>query len=163
MQNFNKSFTFKWDQCGRHKNRFFESEKTWLETVSQFKLYQKPVVGGRPIKSFDECSDNSKRRKTVELRRNYSTEELTYAAQMSLRSSGKRKEAKTVHDFLSPNTSSERTVPECRKLTYEQALSLMMEAQLSRRQYNIIRNYAKDVFPSYKNVQTAKNNACLTE
>lgn len=47
-------------------------------------------------------------------------------------------------------------------LTNEQALSLMMEAQLSRSQYNIIRNYAKDVFPSYKNVRTAKKQ-CLPE
>lgn len=161
MRNFKKSFKLKWDKCGKHKNRFFVSEKTWLENVTQFKFYQKSA-GGRPIKPFDDCSDQSKRRKTAELRHNHSTEELTYAAQMSLRASGKRNEAKKVQELVSPNTSFERSVPECRKLTNEQALSLMMEAQLSRRQYNIVRNYAKDVFPSYKNVCTAKK-LCLPD
>lgn len=114
------------------------------------------------MKSFIECSDQSKRRKTTELRLNHSFDELTYAAQMSLRASGKRTEAKQIQELINPNTSTTNYLPESRMLTNEQALSLMMEAQLSRRQYNIIRNYAKDVFPSYKNVRVAKSQ-CLPD
>lgn len=158
LQNFRKAFMLKWKRCGRHKLKFYRTEKKWLQCVSKFELHQ-VSKGGRPAKEFAECSEQSKRRKTAELRHTHCTDKLAYAAQMSLRSSGKRFEAKKVLEIVSPSEVDE--IPSNnRMLSNEQALSLMMEAQLSRRQYNIIRNYAKDIFPTYKNVRTAKKQ-CL--
>ena len=51
---------------------------------------------GRPSQSFASSSERSKRRKTQEVHSTFSTEELAYAAQMSLRTSGQVLAAKVV-------------------------------------------------------------------
>lgn len=100
-------------------------------------------------------SDQTKRRKTADLRVSYSAEELTYAAQMKLRASGKLSEARQVQEITNPNELPKGNLSH-HKLTPTQALSLIIEAQLSKKKYNLIRNYAKDVFPSYKTVKKEK-------
>lgn len=44
---------------------------------------------GRPMKPFSEVSDRSKRRRTEEIRSNYSSEELAFGSQMNFRKVGK--------------------------------------------------------------------------
>ena len=53
---------------------------------------------GEPSQSFASSSDRSKRRKTQEVRSTFSTEELAYAAQMSLRTSGQLHAVQVVKD-----------------------------------------------------------------
>ena len=49
-------------------------------------------------KSFRDSSDRTKRRRTEEIRRKYSHEELGFVTQMSLRAEGKSNVAKIVKD-----------------------------------------------------------------
>lgn len=54
------------------------------------------------------------------------------------------------------NVEKQKTVT----MTGEEALSMMIEAKLSRRQYEIVGSKNKKRFPSYKVVQEAKKNSC---
>lgn len=64
-----------------------KKNEQWLQNTLKFAL---GTIGkpGRPSKEFGESSDRSKRRKTKGLRDTLSTEELTYAPQMSQRVGG---------------------------------------------------------------------------
>ena len=50
---------------------------------------------------------SSRNRKTAKRRHVYSSDELTYSVQMSLRACGKRKEAKKVLEIVNQSTSEE--------------------------------------------------------
>ena len=63
---------------------------------------------GRPSKTFDESSDRSKRRRTEDLRKKHSTPELSYAAKMKLRASGKLEEAKLIGEALETTPTWQR-------------------------------------------------------
>ena len=64
---------------------------------------------GRSCVRFENASERTKRRKSQELRGNYSTEELTYAAQMKIRESGNTDAANICKEvFLSSPTRSSK-------------------------------------------------------
>lgn len=150
----------KWEKYGRHQNRFLKNETPWLNGSFELTLHISKKTG-RPTLSFDESSDNSKRRKTASVRAENNSDLLTYAAQMSLRADGKTTEAEVVKKVLATPTyakdcmdiSSSVTID---KISPREALSIIIEAKLSRSQYNVIRRYTKHIFPSYKLVQTEK-------
>lgn len=63
---------------------------------------------GRPTGSttkFEVASERTKRRRTLEVREKFSTQELSYAAQMSLRSSGAVDASKILKDITSASPS----------------------------------------------------------
>ncbi|KAL4709130.1 hypothetical protein ACJJTC_014689 [Scirpophaga incertulas] len=100
----------------------------------------------RPEKGFVECSYRSKRRKTQELRSNNETVELTYAAEMKLRSEGNVHAAKVLADIIKNSDASNYIEKDSdrkiAKLTENKALSLLINARLTKYQYNIIRSNA---------------------
>lgn len=123
------------------------------------------VRPGRPRKSFGESSDRTKRRKTEEIRSNLDEEVIVHAAQVELRKSGRR----NTSDILKESTNSatratkyKRAFSEARKkeetctLTPLQALAMFVEADLTRLQYEIIRNTNKKFFPCYSILQEKK-------
>lgn len=122
---------------------------------------------GRPSQSFASSSDRSKRRKTQEVRSTLSTEELTYAAQMSLRSSGRVHAAQVLQDvtLISPTRASKYIAAVWSQneapLTSDEALSLMIEKGESKRSYQLSRNAARahkcQLYPSYHEVEKARN------
>ncbi|KAJ4435548.1 hypothetical protein ANN_18164 [Periplaneta americana] len=119
---------------------------------------------GRPTKSFHESSDRTKRQKTENLRATYSSDELSFAAEMSLRSSGKVKASKIVNDVtatspMRPSNYQEaykRCCPPTKQFTGTEAFVMCIDDQLTRLQYNIIRQHDKRRFPPYKRIQKAK-------
>jgi len=73
------------------KNIFLLKNKIWLDSEIHFPSKISTQSGkyrGRPSTSFNDSSERSKRRKTEQLRTQYSPTMLSYAAQMSLRKSG---------------------------------------------------------------------------
>lgn len=128
-----------------------------------------PKVGRRST-SFEDSSEKAKRRKTQDIRASYSASELAYAAQMQLRKEGKSDAAAVVTNVTvaSPTTakqyrSSLELSNEGREvLTSDEALSLLIEIDLSRNRYQSLRNALlakKDkVLPSYKHLARAKKN-----
>lgn len=80
---------------------------------------------------------------------------------MKLRASGKGNEAQVIKKLLeTPKYAKDcldiSSTTKAKKLSGREALSLVIEAQLSRKQYETIRKYAPDIFPSYKVVQSEK-------
>jgi hypothetical protein len=95
----------KWEDCRRTNNRFIRENAIWLEQkevlpvhapVHEEESSRYPVEcasqslqgQGRPRKTFDQSSKRTKRRKTEAVRKSFSTQELVFATQMSLRESG---------------------------------------------------------------------------
>lgn len=118
---------------------------------------------GRPLTDFSCSSDSNKRQKTADLRKQNSVEVICYAAQMELRKSGNVQASKILQEiFNNPARASEyisalnKVMTANTQLPPEEALSVLVEANLSRNQYNIIREKDKARFPSYKVVQQAK-------
>lgn len=161
LKNFKHQLKTKWESAHRTKATFFATQSKWLNESIAFKKYSLPIRVGRPIQNFDACSEQTKRKKTAELRSSASSSELLYAAQMNLRASGQIE----VADAIKKTTSSPEFVrkindyKEPKKLSSREALSMIIEANLSRHQYEIIRSYANDRFPSYKEVQREKKHS----
>lgn len=88
---------------------------------------------GRPKKEFNECSDRAKRYKVQQLEELYPKEQIQAAA-------------KKIH-----TTNSKKNHKKYMDLT--KALAILMDAELSKHQYEVIRNALKDcgynVFPPY--------------
>nr|CAH7742540.1 unnamed protein product [Callosobruchus chinensis] len=91
--------------------------------------------------------------------------ELAYAAQMSLRSSGQTHAAKIVKDMTMTTQErakkystayKEHELLQIRKLPKSEALSMFIETNLTRDQYNKIRKRDSDRFPPYKEIQLTK-------
>ncbi|EFN61161.1 hypothetical protein EAG_09607, partial [Camponotus floridanus] len=107
-----------------------------------------------------------KRRKTAELRKLNTIEELTYATQMNLRSTGQLDASKIIKDVTSTSPTRAfkyRTAftSEVEKtLSDDAALSVLVEYKFSKRTYQGIRKVAKEnncnLYPSYNNVLKAK-------
>lgn len=106
------------------------NEGKWVGENISFKIYRVSI--GRPLNEFSTSSDQTKRKRTVSLRNAVSTEELIYAAQMSLRATGKKKQADIVraatsYPEISENLTSSDTKSLISALT---ALSMIIEAKL---------------------------------
>lgn len=86
---------------------------------------------------------------------------------MQFRATGKSTEASVVAQVASSPQYGQyakdcfniASTVKAKKVLPRDALSLIIEAQLSRNQYEVIRKYAKDIFPSYKEVQAEKLNS----
>lgn len=95
LRNFKGQLKSKWLKHGRHHERLISNENSWLDENCEFTIY--PVKkGGRPSSSFNDSSENSKRRKTADIRSELSADVLAYAAQMNLRAEGKTAAANVV-------------------------------------------------------------------
>lgn len=153
---FNAEYRQKWLQANRMTKRFVETHKQWLEGKLVFPYYDQELIKrGRPKKTFEESSERSKRRKTMDLRQKFSEKELAYATQMSLRASKQTDAALVVRDvaFSTPKRAQKyrkafRKSNEFsdRQILPDAALSMMVEGKLTRHQYNVVRSNAKKSF-----------------
>ena len=93
-----------------------------------------------------------KRRRTEELRAHNSTEELAFAAKMSLRESGETNAAKILNDITTKSPTRASTYLTALKLTSkppstdvssDDALALIIDSKLSKSAYQNIRNLQK--------------------
>jgi len=112
-------------------------------------------------KNFETCSVKTKKRRSEELRVSLSNEEIEYAFFEMLRTSGKKNAIPTIKKIISFETDNESDVNEAPiKLTDDEALALLIDADLTKAQYELIREKAKernaDIFPLYANVTKAK-------
>uniref|UniRef100_A0A1B0DLF7 Uncharacterized protein n=1 Tax=Phlebotomus papatasi TaxID=29031 RepID=A0A1B0DLF7_PHLPP len=160
-------YTFLWKlrekkaKCNRKENAFLTKNTEWLETSLSFELPKLKVgVRGRPDKAFDTCSERAKRFKTQDIRETCSKEMLAYATQMSYRAGGRSDIARKITDLTSQPLQPPSPKPESKStnktgMSDDEGLAMMIDADLSRNQYEIIREKSK-VFPSYKCIQNAK-------
>lgn len=161
-----KSFKFqykqKWTAANKKEERFLTKNEQWLNTCIALPTWTKKKAG-RPTKEFKELSDQAKRRKTKDLREKIPSEELTYAAQMSQRAAGHGDAAKVMKDITLTPTRAKKyrtryssTENQVKKHTPSQALAIFVEADLTRKQYEVIHSANKNIYPCYSLIKKAK-------
>jgi len=148
------------------EERFLKNNAEWLDTSISFRTREGMEIPekkrGRPKISFESSSERTKRLKTKELRDAIPVNILNYATQMGLRATGQTQTSKVLHKITS---TSPKRASKYRKayaksikkqvMSAEDALAVLVDAKLSRHQYNIIRMSSPEKFPSYKIVQAA--------
>lgn len=166
MKSFNKKFNLfvhrfksRWESSHRKERRFLELNKNWLDSTISFETTL--TKRGRKEIAFEECNEKVKARKSKYLRDSNSLPILAYATQMALRSSGQIRASQIVKDITSSPTSvdkyncmSNQTIS--KEIKVKQALAVLVDGNLSRNAYDIIRKSAPEKIPSYKKVQQAK-------
>ncbi|CAH0563012.1 unnamed protein product [Brassicogethes aeneus] len=146
-------FKTRWLAAHKKKDIFEKNNRNWLNGMTSLPL------------PMPKSSDRSKRRKTEELRF-HDVEELTYATHMKLRASGKVAASNVVKDLTKSPTRAQKyrvaiktsNKDESCQLSTLEALSMFVEAGLTRTQYEIIRSTNKKMFPCYTILQKAKKN-----
>lgn len=163
---YSLDFRRKWLAAKRTKSRFLDWNKTWLDRVINFACV-KTKTTGRPKSEFQNLSYSGKFRRTEQLRKT-ETSELIFATELRLRSDGRPEAAKLLsrsRTVLSPNQEIKKNNQTTSKnaqspLSSDQALALFLDAKLTKRSYQLLRNNAKennfDIYPSYNKIREAK-------
>lgn len=151
------------DRCNRNHQRFVKQNYKWLDVEIIFNPYPASIAG-RPKSSFADSSSRTKRRKTEQLRSIESSDSLIYAATMKLREEGSLDKAHLLQEMEKTPTrakkirqSWELAQKPNKAETYnaDNVLALFLEADLTRHQYQLLRNGAKnlqhDIYPSSTN------------
>lgn len=168
MCDFNKridvffyEFKSRWTRAHRMEMRFITQNKIWLESSIGFTLAPTAKRGRKEI-SFTESSGWSKYKKTKILRDTISLPELLYASQVKLQSAGYVEESKVLRAIyekcckgINLKKKLKQPLPTL-KISNTKALAVFVEAKLTRNQYNVVRQAAPQIFPSYNNIQTEK-------
>ena len=163
INRFKSEHKSRWEAAHRIEERFLKNNKTWLNSSSFLHdLTLKCSGPGRPKIPFDQSSERMKRQKTLDFRKSTPLPELLYATQMELKATGQATASKLIEDILSDSSkpskysNAYRESLEIVTMSEEDAVALIVEAGLSRHQYNVIRSKAPKIYPSYKTVQAAK-------
>lgn len=141
---------------------FLKRNDSWLQGT--FAIPQARSRPGRPQKSFGDVSERTKRRKTEALRSKMSSEELTFATHVKLQCEGKTDASNVIKGLTQSPTRARkyrkalirRQNEQKQQLAPLEALSMFVEAGLSRKQYEIIRSFNTNNYPCYTILQKAK-------
>lgn len=169
FNNFCTQYKIRWQKCHRTDQVFLQNNKNWLDASISFNAPPAQTQKrGRHDLQFDECTEKTKGKKCKDIRDNTPLSVLAHATQMSLRAAGKTDESKIVKEIISSPTRAKKYRKSLKQvspqqLSAEEALSVLVEAKLTRHQYNVIRKAAPEKFPSYTIVQAAKKNVIQNE
>lgn len=160
---FKSEIKQRWSKACKKEDVFRKSNEKWLQGTFELPAVPTQNRTGRPCKMFDESSERSKRRKTEDVRSVLEGEVIVHAAQIELRKTGKRDASEVLKNIMSSPTKATKykkalneSKTEADRLTPFQALAMFVDADLTRRQYEIIRNTNKNFFPCYTLLQKAK-------
>lgn len=167
----------KFEDCSRTIDRFLVKNDNWLNGAFVFEktdvIEEEPqpsTSSGRPKQLFSEIGDRAKRKRAAKLSSAFEAEELTYAAKKSLKEQGQHSASKLISEalFTTPTRAEKirstwlqrKRLKNVAPFSEDEAVSLMIEAKLSKHQYSLIRREAKkknaDIYPSYHKVLEAK-------
>ena len=163
LKSFRHHYKLKWVSASYKECRFRTNNEQWLKEKVSLPAWRhhKP----RPSKEFHESSERSKRRKTENVRSEIPHEQLTYAAVMSERAAGNNDLSQLIKQATVTPTRATKfrkiidSAEKCHKsgkLTITEALIKYVEADLTRKQYNVIRSGLEDIYPCYSLLQRAK-------
>ncbi|XP_045508859.1 uncharacterized protein LOC123704521 [Colias croceus] len=134
----------RWLKAHKVEEVFLKNNQSWLEGT--FEIPIETPRQGRPCKSFADSSERSKRRKTEEIRSSTEPEVIVHAAQVVLQKDGKRDASTVLKDVTKSPTRASKYRKAYSKasdmiapLTPFQTLKMFVEADLTRQQYEIIR------------------------
>lgn len=167
ISHFKSNLKTRWLKANRILHKFITANATWLQGTFEIPIVSLPQKRtGRPSKPFDELSDRNKRKKTSELRSTVSQGVLVHAAKTSLEMSGHRNASRLLSEVMkSPKRAKKykQAYSKCLQdndiqLSPFKALAMFVEADLSRKQYEIVRNSNKKYYPCYSLIQKEKLN-----
>lgn len=181
IRSFCQKIEEKWLKSGRHRDRFLNKNCAWLEgnvtlpDIATEVLVSVPLPEtssgsfGRPQKDFVSSSTKTKRRRIQHLLETSSREEISMATEVQLRKEGKKDSAAIVKELCLFSPRRGTVLKKARKylesskpvgLSPDQALALMVDANLSTHQYRTIREQVKGInkkiYPPYYTVKAAK-------
>lgn len=166
----------KWIAAYRNRSEFLKNNHSWLEkdllidfsdniqnkATKSVKI--QTVKAGRPIKTFHDSSDKTKKRRLAPIIEQYSSEELAFATTASLQSKGNRNAATMVKEIMSTptrGTKVKRAYNEIHKnlptkISPERALALFVDNKMTKKQYQSIRMISKEhganIYPIYNDI-----------
>ncbi|XP_047491847.1 uncharacterized protein LOC125041121 [Penaeus chinensis] len=164
----------RWTKARRTESRFLSQNKNWLDVTLVLDTeddcfdQDHEKRSRRAENEFDIMqSERTKRRKTEELRKNCSGDQLAYAVQMKLRECGKRDAAKLCKEatLTSPTRPTKilnkvNSESQHKQLSPYHALCLQLNRGMSKATYCLMRSVQKEhncrLFPPYARVLEAK-------
>ncbi|XP_055842460.1 uncharacterized protein LOC129909398, partial [Episyrphus balteatus] len=164
LKNFKYDLKEKWRSAQYNEERFFQKNREWLNSSIHIHKWISIIKPGRPSKEFQDLSDRSKRRKTKEIREQVPVEELTFAASVSQRMSGNVSASKLIKEStVTPSRATKyrklidaAQKPRIKKNTPEESLNLFVAGDFSRRQWDLLHESNRSVFPCYTLIIEAK-------
>lgn len=180
---FSEKISRRWELSSRKLHLFLQKYESWLdkddiifkvidEKDPNFNISQ-PKVSGRPKKTLQDCSFQTKKRKVQHITKNARYEEVTFAAQLAVRASGRRDAAILVKELCesAPEVATsikhlrqEQSSSSVRQYNKEEALALYLDCKLTKNAYIIMRKRALEaghrLYPSYYELQKAKVDCC---
>lgn len=157
-------FKAKWLKAQRKPKDFMKNNHSWI--TGYFSIPSAVSCAGRPVKRFEESSARTQRRKTEDLRKSNDTRVLVAATQIKLDTDGKRNAAEILKNITSsPNRAHKYKVAyqqsqsnsKCTgRLPVLKALSMFVEGNLTRKQYEVVRMSHGKYYPCYSYLQEAK-------
>lgn len=167
LRHFKSDLKKRWVACNYIEDRFLKKNERWLNNsipVHIVHIWKQNTKPGRPSKDFQELTDRSKRRKTKQLREEVPVEVLTFAASVSQNLSGNAAASKLIKDATSSPTRAKRYrkvintthEPKIKKYTPDEALRIFIEGGFTRKQWELLHNATKGIFPCYTLIREAK-------
>lgn len=162
---FMPAFKSRWKRSFYSIEQFFsqKSRDSWLN-----EYFEIPVVRSsereneKKRKDFAVCSESTKRRRSEEVIKSMTTEEIEHLFFTMLRASGKKDIIPSIKKLVHCNETSEIQIDVPEKLSCDEALGLIVQCGLTKAQYNVIREKSKekkaDIFPHYTKIADAKKN-----
>ena len=195
-KNLINNFNDKWKKCHRMKKYFLRKHRKWLsgdikletetcDEMSNVRMKNESTNSsdsnnngrGRPFSPFEETSQSTKRRRTRQLRSQYSTDELAHATKMKLRKEGKIDAAKLCDQVVSSPTKATEIIkkaehPNESTFSPVEALNILVSTSMSKDSYIFLREAHRQklcyMYPSYEKVLHEKQkcfpeNICVTD
>lgn len=182
LSGFGSTLNAKWKACKSTEQAFKKKEDSWLNRIfsmpeiearrssdSDESQLSSDGKRGRKFKNFYDLSDRSKLRRTEEIRRSSSPEELLFSASSELYKRGERVLANVISDISRFPQSELVTVKKFLRqpkleigttATPEKAVDLLIQTRDSKDQYKQHRKFAlqngSTVYPPYYKVLEAK-------
>ncbi|XP_072375997.1 uncharacterized protein [Diabrotica undecimpunctata] len=177
LKNECEKIRVKWVQKQRRLDLFLSEYEQWLNNDLTFDMLilanQSPkpsTSGGRPQKTFMDSSKKTKKRKIQHLLSDYSKDQLSFAAQLSVRASGKRNAAMLMEEVSSASPKRASTYKKARKnldvqmkqrpYTPEEALAFFIANNFTVQSYKNVQQEAKErgfnAYPCYDYVAKVK-------
>jgi hypothetical protein len=154
IHNFVMQLQKKWQSANRTRNVFESKNESWLDGIIFHVPPSNENKGGRPSKNFEDAATRTKDKKVAEIVEKYSSHELLYASAKRLKRDQKFKEAKIVKQIQKNEAITIGTYSK------EKALALLTDAELSKSNYQLLRNSAMEMncplYPPYNDVKLAK-------
>lgn len=146
----------RWGLAKYNKDLFLIKNRGWLSHEYSFPVSQSTPVRGRPVGDISTVKYKSKVSRTQSIRDQYSIKELSAALEVSYIKAGNKAAGKLVRKIqLNPKGAGKYRVfvrtrrKSINRVTPVAALTMFVEANLSKTDYNSIKRCGRKVFPNY--------------